>query len=559
MQMKSTGNLFPRILVTTPVILIFTVWLVGVWALRNMPVLGLRLSFCREGAKVVTVEDEGPAAGLILPGERLVAIGNVQLVRDDLLRFPEFVRNADEQAWWTRQRAIFTQLQIQQPVPVVVAALGAQEERTVWLRSSRWTWTSVLRRGFPIYLAGFIFICMSVIIYTCSQDLPHQVSQVFCAAAGLYHMATAPLVLREIVLNPVVAQGLAFTAFVAAGGGILLVHFSFIFPRRKRFLFKYPWVMWIPYMYYGISVLLYLTGVTAFGSTYLFVNFWSLVVIIATLHGYFSERDPLLQRQVLLFLMIPVLLVLFFCLYVVMPGVLRTGMVEYSYFAVFSIALGFSIALAVENQRIYLESLGQEQRNLRDRLEMVREMHDNFGNAVAGIAQLAEQGGRAPATAARTLRQVQQAAQDCLTDVRDFITAGDPASSLWTDYLIQCRARAAADLERLQIGLTMRTAVAPGCETLRPPVRYHLTGILREALGNIIKHSRAKHVTLVLAVQAGQAELCIEDDGSGFDPNRVPAGSHGLGNMMARARELGGTLQISSSERGTRLTLHFIP
>ena len=105
----------------------------------------------------------------------------------------------------------------------------------------------------------------------------------------------------------------------------------------------------------------------------------------------------------------------------------------------------------------------------------------------------------------------------------------------------------------------MRTAVAPGCETLRPPVRYHLTGILREALGNIIKHSRAKHVTLVLAVQAGQAELCIEDDGSGFDPNRVPAGSHGLGNMMARARELGGTLQISSSERGTRLNLHFIP
>ena len=559
MQMKITGKVFQLILVITPVILIFIVWLVGLWALRDMPVLGLRLSFCREGAKVAAVEEDGPAAGLIQPGERLLAIGDVPLTRDDLLRFPEFVRNADEQAWWARQRAIFTQLRMKQPVPVVVVAMDNQTERTVWLRSGRWSWISVLRRGFPIYLAGFIFICMSVIIYTCSQDLPHRVSQVFCSAAGLYHMATAPMVLREIALNPVLAQGLAYAAFIGAGGGILLVHFSFIFPRRKQFLITHPWLMWIPYLYYGISVILYLTGITAFGSTFLFVNFWSLVVIVATLHGYFSERDPLLQRQVLLFLMIPVLLVIFFCLYVVMPGVLRAGMVEYSYFAVFSIALGFSIALAVENQRLYSESLGQEQRNIRDRLEMMREMHDNFGNAVAGIVQLAEHGGREPKTAVCILRQVQQAAQGCLTDIRDFIAAGDPASSLWADYIVQCRERAAEYLESLQIKLTLQTVIDPGCETLRPSVRYHITGILREALGNIIKHAQAQHVNIVLEVYAGQAKLSVEDDGVGFDPHHGPTGSHGMANLLARAGELGGTLQIDSSERGTRLTINFIP
>ena len=286
------------------------------------------------------------------------------------------------------------------------------------------------------------------------------------------------------------------------------------------------------------------------------------LAVVATVHGYFSEKDLLLKQQVLLFLMIPVLLVLFFCLYIVAPGVMRTNMVEYSYFAVFSIALGFSIALAVENQRIYLESLGQEQRNLRDRLEMVREMHDNFGNVLSGIVRLAEHGerdGAEPAAALRVLSQVRHAAQNCLTDVRDFIAAGDPESSLWEDYIVQCRERAAEYFESLHIRLALRSAIDEGCETLRPPVRYHLTGILREALGNVVKHSKAGQVTLSLDVHAKKAELRIEDDGIGFDVDSVSAGSHGLANMAARAKELGGTLEIVSSEKGTRLAVDFIP
>lgn len=559
---KSREWMYRVSLVLLPALLAILAGAAGVWALMDVPALGVSLSFSSGGVRVKDVDEHGPAAGLIVPGEYLRAIGDVALKQDDLLRYPEFVLSAEERAWRERQRAIYEQLRAGDSIPVVVASAD-QEARTVWLTCEHWTLASVLLgRGFPIYLSGLIWAGMSLLIYSHSRSALHRTSQFFFVSLGLYHMATAPMALREIALDPFLERGLTSVAFIAAGGCISLVHFSLIFPRRKKILIAHPRLLWIPYLYYGASVLLYVTGITAFGSTYLCLNFWSLVVIAATVHGYFSEEDLLLKQQVLLFLMIPVLLALFFCMYIILPGVMRTNAFEYSNFAILSIASVFSMALAVENQRIYLESLEMEQRNLRDRLQMVREMHDNFGNVLTGIVRLAEpegSDGPSPADAARVLPQIQASAANCVTELRSFLAAVDPVSSLWEEFAVQCRRQAADYLEPLRIQLVFRSAIDEGCETLRPPVRYHLTGIVREALGNIVKHAGARRVALSLEVHAGRAELSIEDDGTGFDRSAGAEGSHGLIHMEERAKELGGSLSIASSEQGTRLTVDFIP
>lgn len=76
-----------------------------------------------------------------------------------------------------------------------------------------------------------------------------------------------------------------------------------------------------------------------------------------------------------------------------------------------------------------------------------------------------------------------------------------------------------------------------------------LTRIVQEALLNIRKHARAKHVRLGLDADTDSVYLFIADDGKGFDPAEVEAlpvdrRGAGLANLRARAEALGGTLTL---------------
>jgi signal transduction histidine kinase len=79
--------------------------------------------------------------------------------------------------------------------------------------------------------------------------------------------------------------------------------------------------------------------------------------------------------------------------------------------------------------------------------------------------------------------------------------------------------------------------------------------ITEQSLRNVIQHSGAAHVSVDLSSSAGVVILSVEDDGTGFDPEKVRGrGSLGLTGMQERARLLSGTLCIASRPgRGTRI------
>jgi PAS domain S-box-containing protein len=85
--------------------------------------------------------------------------------------------------------------------------------------------------------------------------------------------------------------------------------------------------------------------------------------------------------------------------------------------------------------------------------------------------------------------------------------------------------------------------------------------IAQEALTNVVKHAGASRVSVLLERRANTVQLIVEDDGSGFDADRLlNFGSleHrlGLAGMNERAALVGGELQIESAPgRGTTLIL----
>jgi signal transduction histidine kinase len=72
--------------------------------------------------------------------------------------------------------------------------------------------------------------------------------------------------------------------------------------------------------------------------------------------------------------------------------------------------------------------------------------------------------------------------------------------------------------------------------------------IIQELLNNVVRHSDAKNVLIQLVQESSRFTLTVEDDGKGFDINKIKNNnSAGLSNIRARAEYLGGTVDIRSA------------
>ena len=93
-----------------------------------------------------------------------------------------------------------------------------------------------------------------------------------------------------------------------------------------------------------------------------------------------------------------------------------------------------------------------------------------------------------------------------------------------------------------------------GLNANRLPLEFEtaLYRVTQEALTNVLRHAKARRISVLLERRHGFASLIIEDDGQGFDLRAVldaPAtrGRLGLLGMQERVNLVGGTLDIESS------------
>lgn len=78
-----------------------------------------------------------------------------------------------------------------------------------------------------------------------------------------------------------------------------------------------------------------------------------------------------------------------------------------------------------------------------------------------------------------------------------------------------------------------------------------LFGIAREATTNIARHSGAKNARIELATHDDTVWLIVEDDGSGFDVEKLKqTAGHGIEGMRERLNVLGGKLNLELADKG---------
>lgn len=184
----------------------------------------------------------------------------------------------------------------------------------------------------------------------------------------------------------------------------------------------------------------------------------------------------------------------------------------------------------------------QELRQLRERI--ARDLHDEVGSNLAGIALLTREAGKSDeATRTELLQEIQRVAEETSGSMHDLVWMIQPGAP--GDMVSGLRALAERMLKGRTLHFTPPQEAWRG--TLSLEARRELYLMCKEVLQNIVKHSQATRVEVLLHLDGKTLVVTIRDDGTGFDPSTVSSSGFGLGNLQVRARRMGGSCTIEST------------
>lgn len=223
-------------------------------------------------------------------------------------------------------------------------------------------------------------------------------------------------------------------------------------------------------------------------------------------------------------------------------------------------ALGSQIAVAIENARLYAEL--QHKERLRgelfkkainaqeeERRRIARELHDETSQSLTALLFAAETAREMKGIreARRQLDQMHDLLQHTLDGVHKVIFDLRPSMLDHLGVVPAIRSLAKSRLEARGVRVVVQELGEP--LRLAPEMETALYRVVQEAVSNISRHAAARNVTIACALDGPQAEICIQDDGIGFDLTDLslaPDSPRGLGllGMQERLELLGGEMQI---------------
>jgi len=212
-------------------------------------------------------------------------------------------------------------------------------------------------------------------------------------------------------------------------------------------------------------------------------------------------------------------------------------------------ALAAHAAVAIENAHLYDQVRRTAVLEERERIGM--DLHDGIIQSIYAVGLSLELGrlvaDEDPKEAQGHITSAIEGLNSIIRDIRSYIMDLQPS-------LIQDEPLAAA-LERLVREFRANTLVQVNLEVdsdieegLADNCRQALFHITQEALANVAKHAHASMVSVELGRLHGRVVLNIQDNGAGFDSEKIGGiPGHGLSNMAVRARSLGGDLTVTSA------------
>lgn len=211
-------------------------------------------------------------------------------------------------------------------------------------------------------------------------------------------------------------------------------------------------------------------------------------------------------------------------------------------------AVGTWAGLAIENARLHTNARRLAVLEERERIGM--DLHDGIIQSIYGLGLSLESAYHAldeDANGAKPrLQHTMDGLNQVIRDIRSYILDLRPRR-MGDEGLIEGLKRLVAEFRANTLAETSFTGVEADLNELPESHAMVLFHICQEALANVAKHARAKNVQVSLWATDDRVLLEINDDGNGFDMEKMKTSiGHGLANMQTRAHAVGGEVDVSS-------------
>jgi signal transduction histidine kinase len=196
---------------------------------------------------------------------------------------------------------------------------------------------------------------------------------------------------------------------------------------------------------------------------------------------------------------------------------------------------------------------------VRERLQIARDLHDTLAHSMMAILSeirfLRRLQGRDPAAVPDELARAEEVAREGLQEARTAISQmrGNAVRETGLGPAL------AKEFDRFtnRTGLTGEFNADGEAARFGDERAETLLRMAQEALRNVERHAMASRVSVTLRSTEGTyLELCIEDNGVGFDPQAPHPGHYGVLGLREQAQLIGAELHIASGRnQGSRLTV----
>lgn len=215
---------------------------------------------------------------------------------------------------------------------------------------------------------------------------------------------------------------------------------------------------------------------------------------------------------------------------------------------------------AQDTLRDYIGAITHAQED--ERFRLAHDLHDDTVQALIALNQRVQMVQRTlkrdPDKAEERLYELREMVDQVIVDVRRMIQAMRPTYLADLGLVSALRALVQAGQSE---NLETRFEIEGEPRRLTDDLELTLYRVAQEAMNNVVKHARARQVTVLLNFTGEQVQLSVQDDGQGFQVpenllSLVNSGSYGLVGISERVQLAHGTLSILSSQRGkTSLTV----
>jgi signal transduction histidine kinase/ligand-binding sensor domain-containing protein len=190
----------------------------------------------------------------------------------------------------------------------------------------------------------------------------------------------------------------------------------------------------------------------------------------------------------------------------------------------------------------------------RERMRIARDMHDDLGTSLTQISLLtALIRSRAAEETAGALDEVTTIAREAVSSLDEIVWAVNPRHDTLPHLLSYVSLQASHMLGQVGIRCTVEAPEVVVQRHAPTEFRRAVLFLVKEAIGNVIKHAGADSVALSIRTDDGRLRLAVADDGCGIAAQAVsdrPRPSAGLENLRERAEGLGGTCTVGPRAEG---------